>query len=325
MNSLKTPSAGQRIIQRGVSLIELMVSITIGVVMLSAILAIFSATSSTGKQSEAATRMSEDAAIAMNYMAGYIRMAGYSNPRVNVSESSARFGGSSAGNTDSNFSGAGIFGCDTGFANPTVAPAANSSIVLTCNAATATSTAAISVRFEGDIYNTGSATTPTDCLGQAVAATTASGYVPDTGVVTNYALVESRFYVRTGTSSGVSELYCGGNGGGSNFAAQPIMQYVESMSFIYGVAEDGTSRTAARYLTQAQLDTAAAAAGVNVEARWKQVVSVKICMLMRSELPDQNGAGSYVDCSGATVAAPDRFIRRAFRSVVTLRNKGGIA
>ena len=159
------PASPQRLYQAGVSLIELMVSITIGMVILGAILAVFSATNSTSRQSEAATRMSEDAAVAMNYMVGYIRMAGYSLPRANMTESGGK------GTADSNFFGAGIRGCDTGFSNPTVAATSS----LACNAGTATSTAAISIRFEGDVYNTGpSASSPTDCLGQAVSSSTAS-------------------------------------------------------------------------------------------------------------------------------------------------------
>ncbi len=71
-----------RIRQAGVGLVELMISITIGLGVVAAMLAVFSATNSSGRQSETGTRMSEDAAVAMNYMAGYIRMAGYSTART---------------------------------------------------------------------------------------------------------------------------------------------------------------------------------------------------------------------------------------------------
>ena len=303
-----------RAYQAGVSLMELMISITIGVVILGAILAVYSATSSSGKQSEAATRMSEDAAVAMNYMAGYIRMAGYSSPRINAPENSAVVGSVTVALVDSNFDGMAIRGCDGGFSNPTVSTTTS----LTCNATTAT--AAISVRFEGDVYNTSpTGTNPTDCLNQSVVA---AGVSAADGIT--YPLVEARFFVRTGTNSGVPELYCAGNGGSAtppSFTAQPLMQYVESLGVTYGVADNSTSRLVTRYLSAAQLDLEPG----GVEDRWKRVVSVKLCLLMRSELPDQNAPGSYMNCAGNAVASTDKFLHRAFRSVVTIRNRGGVS
>ncbi|MCY1164614.1 Type IV Pilus-assembly protein W [compost metagenome] len=300
------------IYQGGVSLIELMISITIGVVILGAILAVYSATSSTGKQSETATRMSEDAAVAMNYMAGYIRMAGFSFPQANVPVNTAVSGTGTVQVNDSNFAGAGVRGCDAGFSNPTV----STTLSLTCNSGTGT--AAISVRFEGDAYNTGpSGVNPTDCLSQAVTAATSSDF---SGGPT-YSLVESRFYVKTGANSGTPELYCGGSGGGSNFVAQPIMQYVESLVFTYGVADDVSSQLVTSYLTAAGVDLLPG----SVDQRWSRVVSVKVCLVMRSEMPDQNTPGSYINCAGNSVASTDRFLRKAFRSVVTLRNRGALS
>jgi len=118
-----------RIRQSGVSLIELMISITIGIVILAAILAVYSATSSTSKQSETNTRMSEDAAIALNYMAGYIRMAGFTVPQANVPANTAVVGSATVQTIEGNFTGAGIRGCDTGFSNPAV----TATLSLACN------------------------------------------------------------------------------------------------------------------------------------------------------------------------------------------------
>lgn len=299
-----------RIRQLGVSLIELMISITIGIVILAAILAVYSATSSTSKQSETNTRMSEDAAIALNYMAGYIRMAGFTVPQANVPANTAVVGSATVQTIEGNFTGAGIRGCDNGFSNPAVTP----TLSLACNVAAGSG--AISVRFEGDTSNTTpSAGNPTDCLNQAVTGLTTSDF---DGTLT-YKLIESRFFVNTGANSGTPELFCAGNGNGA-FAAQPIMQYVENLVFTYGVGDDVSSRQAASYLTAAGVD---ALPGADADERWSRVVSVKICLVMRSELPDQNGPSTYRDCAGAVVASPNNFSRRSFQTVVTLRNRGG--
>lgn len=300
--------------QTGVSLVELMISITIGMVILGAILAVYTSTSSTSKQSEAGTRMSEDAAVALNYMGNYIRMAGFSVPLANVPANTAVMGTGTVETADRNFVGAGVRGCDTGFTNPTV----TTTVALICN--TGTGTAAISVRFQGDASNT----TPsaggkaTDCLNQEVNALATSDF--DGGVP--YTLVESRFYIKTAANSGTPELFCGGNGGATvNFVAQPIMQYVENLAFSYGVADDVSSRQATSYLTAAQVD----ALGGTTDQKWSRVVSVKICLVMRSEMRDQNAPGSYRNCAGNVVASPNNYLRRSFQTVVTLRNRGGFS
>lgn len=299
--------------QRGVSLIELMISVTLGVVILGAILAVFSSTSSTGRQSEAANRMSEDAAVAMNYMTGYIRMAGFSLPLYNTKSTPVTSGTASFELPDRNLMGSGVIGCDNGFSNPTASP----TLALTC--ASGTGTAAISVRFQGDSSNTSpdASGNPSDCLSQGVTSLTPS----DTPGAPAYKMVESRFYIKTGTNSGVPELYCGGNGGASGYAAQPIMQYVEDLEFTYGVAELPKSLTPSRYMTAAQV---LAFSPTQIDGAWSRVVSVKICIVMRSEMPDQNAPASYVDCAGNVVAS-SRYLRRAFRSVVSLRNRAVIS
>jgi type IV pilus assembly protein PilW len=289
--------------QSGVSLIELMVSITIGLVILAAILAVFSATTSTSRQSESTSRMSEDAAVSMNYMTGYIRMAGFSFPQITAL----------GGVTDSNFAGSGVRGCDNGFSNPTVSATTS----LTCNASGGS--AAIAIRFEGDVNNTTPAAgNPTDCLNQAVTASTTSAF----NGAPAFRLIESRFFVATGTNSGVAELYCAGNGGAGAFVAQPIMQYVERMVLTYGIAQDVTSRQVSQYVSAAAIDALAG----NVDQRWSRVISVRICFVMRSEQISQaQGSTPYRDCSGASVTPTDNLIRRTFQSVVTLRNRGGVS
>lgn len=289
-------------LQMGVGLIELMISITIGLVILVAILSVYTATSSTGRQSESITRMSEDAAVAMNYMSSYMRMAGFSFPQAN----------SSSGVPDTNFSGTGVRGCDNGFSNPTVSATTS----LTCNSGTGNS--AIAIRFEGDLSNTSPASgNPTDCLNQAVTASTASAY----SGAPNYILIESRFFVATGTNSGVAELYCAGNGN-STFVAQPIMQYVEGLVFTYGIGEDALSQRVTQYVSAATIDALAG----TVDERWSRVISVRMCLVMRSEGQSQGIAGSpYQNCAGTTVTPTDNFVRKVFQTVVTLRNRGGVS
>ena len=300
-------------------MVELMVSITIGLAVLTAILAVYASTSSASRNSEATTRMSEDAAVALNYIGNYIRMAGFSFPLVNAPANTATVGSGSVQLIDRNFTGSGIRGCDAGFSNPAVANTAS----LVCNSGTGSSS--IVIRFQGDARNTFpvNATTtppyagdPTDCLGQGVATLVNSDFVG----APQYAQIESRFFVRTGTNSGTTELFCAGNGNAFS-PAQPIMQYVENLRLTYGVADNSSSQQVTQYLSASGVDLLPG----TVDQRWSRVVSVKICLVMRSEAKDQNGPTTFRDCSGSLTASSNNFTRRAFQSVVTLRNRGGLS
>lgn len=311
---MKLKRAYSAVGQFGRTLIELMISITIGLVIVVAILAVYSSSSSTGRQSEAGTRMSEDAAIAMNYMGNYIRMAGFSFPQVNSLDNVSMVNGQTVKNPQTNLEKAGIRGCDNGFSNVTTA--ANASL-LTCNTTPTGFGGAIAIRFEGDALNTSPAGgVATDCLNTAVAVPTASDYDP----VINYTLVDSRFYVTQNATSASPELSCRGNGGAGATPTppQPIMQYVESMTFAYGIANDVSSRQITRYLNATQID---ALGGLNVDQNWLRVLSVRVCLVMRSQTPEQNAGTTYIDCAGNAVASPGGFLRRAFTSVVALRNR----
>ena len=95
------------------------------------------------------------------------------------------------------------------------------------------------------------------------------------------------------------------------------MQFVEKMVIAYGIADDNMAGNVVSYVTQTQLDALAG----STDSRWSRVINVKLCLVMRSEAPDQNGASNYIDCAGNSVASADNFIRRSFTSVVTLRNR----
>lgn len=303
--------------QRGQTLLELMISITIGLVIIGAIFMVYLGTAATSRQSSAINRMNEDAAIAMAMLGNNLRMAGYSPPRALYSPASALVNGIKKQMPDRHFIGAAIRGCDTGFSS-----AANVGFgLITCNSASTVAPAAFAIRYEVDLYNTTPVEKPansgnyfpSDCLNNNIAKNTISEYDS-----TNYYLLDSRFTVGTSPSNGTPELYCAGSGGDGLFTRQPLMQFIENMVITYGIAVDNLSDNVVRYVTQTQLDAIAVG---DVDARWSRVINVKICLVMRSDIPDQNGTSNYIDCSGNSVASANNFIRRSFTSVFTLRNR----
>lgn len=296
--------------QRGRTLLELMISISIGLVVIGAVFVVYLGTTASSRQSSANNRISEDAAIAMAILGNNLRMAGYSPPRALFSPGSALVDGVKAVVPDRHYVGPAIRGCDFGFSS-----AANVAFdLITCNPSSSPGPAAFVVRYEGDSFNTIPISgNPSDCLTNGITANTVSAYD-----ATNYKLVESRFSVDTSASNGTPELYCAGSGGAAPFTRQPLMQFVENMAISYGIAEDNLGGNVVRYVSQTQLD---AITPGTTDSLWARVVSVKLCLVLRSETRDQNGGGNYIDCAGNSVASPNGFIRRSFTSVFALRNR----
>ena len=296
--------------QRGRTLLELMISISIGLVVIGAVFVVYLGTTASSRQSSAINRISEDAAIAMAILGNNLRMAGYSPPRALFSPGSALVDGVKAVVPDRHYVGPAIRGCDFGFSS-----AANVAFnLITCNPSSSPGPAAFVVRYEGDAFNTIPISgNPSDCLTNGITANTVSAYD-----ATNYKLVESRFSVDTSASNGTPELYCAGSGGAAPFTRQPLMQFVENMAISYGIAEDNLGGNVVRYVSQTQLD---AITPGTTDSLWARVVSVKLCLVLRSETRDQNGGGNYIDCAGNSVASPNGFIRRSFTSVFALRNR----
>ncbi len=286
----------------------------IGLVVLGALIVIYLSTHATSRQVAAVSRLNEDASIALHLIGAPLRIAGFSLPRIHVAPGTALVNGVDVAVPDRNFIGAGVRGCDHGFKDAAVRAFDD----LAC-APGPSGAAAFAIRFEGagdDIASVRALLPPNeDCLTQSVD-------VPTNGAIgLPFRLIESRFLMKVNASINAPELFCSGKK--NNFTAQALMQYVEHIAVRYGIAADGASRDVENYLKAEDVD---ALPGTSTsDQRWSRVVSVRICILMRSADPVLDGASAYVDCEGTTQASTDRLIRRAYSSVFTLRNRGGIA
>lgn len=333
MNQLDTPlRAGLSRLrqQAGRSLLELMISISIGLVVVGAALAIYSGTTTNSRVSETEARLNENATITLGLLQQQIRLAGYS-----AIVGPSTFPAIQRKNLDSTGS-AGIRGC-TGGMSTTNTTAFNS---ISCNNGTASHS--ISVRYEADISNTvpvtsGGSTVASNCVGEGISASTvssatATAAIAGTMTIPNYALADNRYYVQTtGTPSGGPELYCIGaistntTTGTVTFGTpQPIMEGVERMELSFGVAASPTGTVTAAYMTAENFDTA-----FNAETdRWKRVITVRVCLLMRStassDLTTRSAfadTSSYSDCNNTQQTSADGSLRRAYTSTILLKNR----
>ncbi|OYT92085.1 MAG: pilus assembly protein PilW [Burkholderiales bacterium PBB3] len=305
---------------RGLSLIELLVSITIGLILMIAIASAYLGSSGASRVAEAQGRMNEDGQTALSILVQQVRMAG-DNPR--------RYNYAFATPTNPAF-GPGTFairGCDGVFSGVTTTAVISG---LTCAAGTNSLPDSIAVAYEADTSNTVPTVggLPTDCAGQGLpVSTTNSVGTWNTSTLTvstptlSFYVADNRFYIKTPSTGNTPSLYCKGNGG----TEQPLVENVEDMQLVYGTAPATGTMTVAGFLSANSVETEATLAALTDSSqRWARVMSVRICLLMRSPGPIVPDAGSaaYKNCDGSAGAnAADLRLRRTYFSTVVLRNR----
>ncbi len=277
---------------RGISLIELMISLVIGLVVVGAVIVSIIGSGKAGRFQEAYAQMNEDAQIGLSILSRDLEMAGYSVPTALTSTG----GASPTFNLTYGTIGSSTFviGCDTGFASATAATVA-------CGTAT---TPAFEVVYEADKSNTvlTGGNVPSDCLGNGIAV--GPPYV-----------TRNRYFLSIGTS-GRPELSCASNNAANT--PQPLIENIENMKIWYGTSVLANPTQVVRYVS------ATAIAGVGA-SEWNRVISVRICLLVRSAEPVLNTGGedtlTYLDCDAVAQTSNDRYLRRAYFTTAALRDK----
>jgi type IV pilus assembly protein PilW len=160
---------------------------------------------------------------------------------------------------------------------------------------------ALAVAYEANEFNSitklvAGVKTPMDCLGNAL---------PLTG---GYYLSYSRFYIND------NALYCLGPG---NANGQALVENVSDMQITYGVAPPG-GHVAASYKSATDVETAGA---------WSRVVSVRVCLVVRSADEVLDAPTPYQGCDPfADATTPDdRRMYRSFTSTFVIQNRRGTA
>ena len=288
-------SMPMRSYSRGISLIEILISLVIGLVVVGAVLISMIGSGKAGRYQAAYTQMNEDAQIGLSILSRELQQAGASLPTglapvvpATVPPTLALVFASLAGGTY-------VIGCDTGFVNPRAVP-------LVCGVGTQ---AAFEVVYEADLRTTapqgGGAGTPSDCLGNSIA-----GAAPF--------IARNRYFISVSTY-GRPELSCASTN--PLTGSQPLVENVEAMALSYGVAVTAAPTQVVRYVTATDIR------GVG-PAEWFNVISVRVCLVVRSTDPVlDNGEDSpaYTDCAGAKQTPTDRYLRRAYFTTAAIRNK----
>ena len=279
--------------QAGLSLVELMVALLIGLGVVGTVLAAYVGSGMSSRHSTAMAQMADDAAVALNVLRQHLAMAGYSRP-AGVDRDGTRFARV--------YTGPALFGCDSAFANLAV-----DIDDLACQPADDASDA-IAVAFEADLHNSlanADGTHPLDCLGNAITG-------PRRGVPPNdHWLSYSRWYVDRPEGTSTRALHCRGPGAPG---AQALVENIERLEILYGVAE-GSSPHVARYEPASALSRAA----------FERVLTVRVCVVVASAVAVMDQVTAYAGCDPYAEpilpAAGDRRLFKAFTSTIVLHNR----
>lgn len=303
--------------QRGLSLVELMVSLLIAVLVLGAVMVTLSGTSVSSRRQDASGRLNDEGQLALNLLSSYLRMSGSMVPRAAY-----------AGNDNHFVPGRAVlpFGCRNGFADSTVAFPA-----LAC--AGGGGNDGIAVRYEVDVDSSPAAVggVPTDCLGQPIPAA-ARQLVAGVGLVW---VADNRFFVANNPDTGNPALFCRGAGGGN---AQVLVDNIETLRVRYGLLRQAAipypkadrpgweiayTDTVAEYVDADAAQLTLAAGGItDPRDMWRRVGAMNVCLVIRTADNVADQPTPFLDCNGNVTVPGDRRLRKAMFSTIALRNSG---
>lgn len=289
--------ASTRTGQHGVSLVELLVALVIGLFLVGGVVAMYVTVSGSSRASTIESQLNEDAALALEILQQQIRLSGFSLT-----------------DADGNrlFSGRSVFGCDQGF-NKTDDPFAS----LACKASG--TEGGLAIRYHATVLNTQpTGTKPTNCAFEGIDA-----WIPSAGegAAAALTLADNRYYVANDTSNeNTPTLFCIGRKGDTFGTATALIPGVISMDLRFGVTANTIADAPLPHQITAYLSASDVATLTNT---WSRVAAVRICLLVRSTKKvslEDSKLQAYKDCSGTSQSATDRYLRRAYVTTVFMRN-----
>lgn len=317
--------AGRRPSQRGLTLVELMVAITINLAIVVAAVYLYLGTRESQRAIDQTSEANEVGVFALRALGRDVVNAGF-YPAV-----------SSEGNDNvlaaySNITGlpgyaSGIFGCESTNFDPATGACGT----------TAGSDELVVAYFTNDAFGEAGGQRK-DCNGNDVGTATVNTSRVGTGAATlpptkpllvanQYRLGPATSVVVDGEAASVRSLECRGNAAGST-TYQQVISNIEDFQVTYGVFAD-SSRAVTRFYPA---DVVGTLGNVTIDGKllapWARVAAVRICVMSQtyggaSRINDTTGAQrTYQTCSGTTQTQPltDRSTHKLYTQVFGLRN-----
>lgn len=280
------------VLQRGLTLIELMVAMLLGLFLVGVVSLAYLQTASGARFSTMDAQMNEEGALALDLLRSQLALAGFSSVNATTGKRV--------------FTGLAVWGCDQGFADTGAAFGAGA-----CKTSGSLD-GAIALSYEATPSNsitTGSQTTPSNCANEAI------------DLMGSLRVADNRFFIM-GDVDGNPTLYCKG-GTGTGFSDRvALVPNIERLRLRFAI----TRATTRGEVPPHQVTNLVDASTLTTVDDWARVAAVDICVLVRSERPvprsglTMDEVTRHVDCDGAEQAATDGRLRRSYRTLVALPN-----
>ena len=305
---------------KGFSLIELLVSMAIGLVVSLAAASAYLGTRATASAQEELSRTNEYGKLALDMIGRELLMAGHypaSSPNdVNITTVKGVF--DPAVKTGAAYA-QGLFGCSGAVFQPASG---------TCGTADASKPDSVVINYFSSPELGTNFFNGFDCLRQDTrndpvnTAREASGL--PLLISNRFGIATTSIVQPTGNSISTGSVACNGNGQSSETNIyQPVFEGIEDMVIRYGVHDGVSSLTPLRFYTATEMNALGAAGGLT---GWQRVASVRVCLLSRTlqntRLRDTGTARTYRNCRGEDVAynASEGSIFKTFERTFAIRN-----
>jgi len=304
--------------QRGVTLVELMVSITIGLILVLFISSLYLSSRQSYRINDDSSRLQEEGRAALYLLGNNLVQAGSGVLTMSTTGVLPKTNFETLMQTEPALYP--FRACSTGFTNPAGQD-------FSC---AVVGTPAFEVSYMVDAAYNANTGAGADCNGQSVSfkANPATQFL--IGDTNRYAT--NRFYLNNGT------LFCAGNGSAT---PQPILDGVVAMQVSYGVnqltvlgtPDDTRGFRSADTVMTTEAEVAGMPVGANIQEKWRNVVRVEICLELQSQNQVRTGPQTYVNCNGQVVNIPyilgdatnDKRLHTVVTGVYTLRNNASPA
>jgi type IV pilus assembly protein PilW len=314
--------------QRGVTLIELMVALTVSLVLVLAAVALYASTNSSQRTLDEISAANEGGAFALRMIGRDLANAGFYPAVRGENPADLNVTSGYVNPTTLPAYATGLFGCEGVVVNP--------GATTPCGApGTGDPDSLVISYFSSDAFGT-YVGQRADCEGNDIALATVNstrrgtppaGQPPTRPVfgVNVYRLTVAQSTTLNGRTVTTRSLACDGNGD-TNSTATSVVPGIDDLQLSYGVFGDA-SRVPARFYTATDVNGLSA---VTISGRsmapWERVAAVRVCVIARTfQIATAQNASppTYVDCNGVTQtnATGDNSIRKTYVQTFGVRNR----
>jgi type IV pilus assembly protein PilW len=309
--------------QQGMTLVELMVGLAIGLVLSIAAAALYLAASENSRSLKANADIDETGLLALEAIGREIQKAGF-YPAQFSTDTSANYSGKFSNGkpglkTVFNYA---VFGCDNAKYDP---------VNQVCGAAVAGDPDSIIVNYYStpEFGTTSLFGNANDCNKKPVSGDADNALKSAAGkpmfVSNRFGLTDPQTFIDANKNSITTRnLGCHGNGNEAALNMEPHFKGIDEMVIRYGLSTNAALQSPNKFLTAQQVSVSPNVASIEP---WNRVMAVKVCVIIHtlenSRVEDKTGAEkTYQDCQGVTQIPPasNKFIYKKFERVFAVRS-----